>query len=91
MAIYEEIIPGLVIELPEEPGHNGVILDTTRLNKEWYKATVLCEDGDILVCKLKIQANGEYLDCKDSVRYDGAGLTRRLSVCTESTIIQDAW
>ena len=88
---YEEIIPGLVIELPEEPGHVGVILDTTRLNKEWYKVTVLCQDGDVLVCKLKLREDGEYLDHKDLARYDGAGLTKRLTVCTESVILQDAW
>lgn len=91
MATYEEIIPGLIIELPEEPGHNGVILDTTRLNKEWYKVTVLCHDGDVLILKLKLQENGEYFDWKDSTRYDGVGLLRKLSVCTESVILQDAW
>ena len=88
---YEKIIPGLVIELPEEPGRVGVILNTTRLNKDWYKATILCQDGDVLVIKLKLQENGEYFDWKDSTRYDSAGLTKRLPLCIESVILQDAW
>ena len=91
MATYDEIIPGLVIELPEEPGHVGVILNTTRLNQEWYKATILCHDGDVLVMKLKLQEDHEHFDFKDSARYNTGGLTKKLQLCTESVILQDAW
>ena len=79
MAKYKEISSGLIIELPEEPGHVGVVLDTTRLNKEWYKVSVVCQDGDLLVCKLKLRADGEYLDHKDSVRYDTQRIVNKLS------------
>ena len=74
MTKYNKIVVGLVIELPDDMKHNGVILDTTRLNKDWYKVTILCDDGDILICKLKLRGYGDYLDHKDCVRYDAMSL-----------------
>ena len=71
---YKEIIVGLVIELPEQPGHVGVIVNSTKVNKDWYKVVVVCDDADILVCNLKIKDDGEYLDYKHCTSWDVAGL-----------------
>ena len=68
MAKYDKIITGLVIQLPR--GGVGVIIQATNIGKGWYRTVVICYDGDVMLCKLKIQGNGEDIDIKDVHYYD---------------------
>jgi hypothetical protein len=68
MAKYDKIIAGLVIQLPR--GGTGVIIQATNIGKGWYRAVVVCYDCDVMLCKLKIQENGEDIDIKDVHYYD---------------------
>lgn len=68
MAKYDKIIAGLVIQLPR--GGTGVIIQATNIGKGWHRAVVICYDGGVMLCKLKIQENGEDIDIKDVLYYD---------------------
>ena len=68
MTKYDKIIAGLVIQLPR--GGTGVIIQVTNIGKGWYRAVVVCYDCDVMLCKLKIQENGEDIDIKDVHYYD---------------------
>lgn len=76
MAKYNKIIAGLVIQLPR--GGTGVIIQATNIGKGWYKAVVICYDGDVMLCKLKIQENGEDNDIKDAHYYDTLKVSKAL-------------
>ena len=76
MTKYDKIIAGLVIQLPK--GGTGVIIQATVLGKGWYRTVVICYDGDVMLCKLKIQENGEYIDTKDVHYYDTLRVAKTL-------------
>ena len=76
MAKYDKIIAGLVIALPR--GGTGVIIQATNIGKGWYRAVVVCYDGDMMLCKLKIQENGEDIDVKDVHYYDTLKVVKAL-------------
>ena len=57
---------GLVVGLPDSSG-TGVVLDATRQGKGLYKATIVCNNGDLLVAQFKtnsirIGEDIEYID-----------------------------
>lgn len=57
---------GLVVGLPDSSG-TGVVLDATRQGKGLYKATIVCNNGDLLVAQFKtnsirIGEEIEYID-----------------------------
>lgn len=76
MAKYDKIIAGLVIQLPR--GGTGVIIQVTNIGKGWYRAVVVCYDCDVMLCKLKIQENGEDIDIKDVHYYDTLKVSKAL-------------
>lgn len=77
MAKYDKIIAGLVIQLPNIVG-TGVIIQATNIGKGWYKAVVVCYNCDVMLCKLKIQENGENIDIKDIHYYDTLQVAKAL-------------
>lgn len=61
-----ETLRGLVVELPDHNGI-GVVLDATRQGKHLYKATVVCDNGDIMIAQftnlsLKVGETLDYID-----------------------------
>ena len=77
MAKYDKITEGLVIQLPDGFGV-GVIIQATNIGKGWYKAVVVCYDCDVMLCKLKIQENGENIDIKDVHYYNTLQVAKAL-------------
>lgn len=57
---------GLVVNLPDCSG-TGVVLDATRQGKGLYKATIVCDNGDLMIAQFKtnsirIGEDIEYID-----------------------------
>lgn len=77
MAKYDKITTGLIIQLPDAVGV-GVIIQATNIGKGWYKAVVVCYDCAVMLCKLKIQENGENIDIKDVHCYDTLEVAKAL-------------
>lgn len=69
---------GAVIELPENGINLGVVLDVTRLNKTWYKACALSDNGDIVTCKVQPKGDNIHFSYKDVHRYNGEYLVTSL-------------
>lgn len=78
MKTYKKIIPGLVIELPRDKKHYGVILDATKVN-DWFKVTIVCYDGFLATCRLQIKEDGEYLRYRNYHVYNAAELVKDLN------------
>lgn len=78
---YSEIKVGLVIQMPEEIGGLGVILDCTKQQKNLFKVIILTESCDVLVGKL-VRLDYDTIDFKSYECYDTARLAKRLKTRT---------
>ena len=50
--MLNKTLVGLVVNLPDSSS-TGVVLDATRQGKDLYKATIVCNNGDLLVAQFK--------------------------------------
>lgn len=88
MKKYNKITTGLLIQLPDVVGM-GVIIQTTNIGKGWYKAVVVCYDCDVMLCKLKIQENGENLDIEDVHYYDTFKIANQVAKVLQNDNIKE--
>ena len=64
--MLNKTLMGLVVGLPDSQG-TGVVMDATRQGRNIYKATIVCDNGDLLIAQFKTNATEigediEYLD-----------------------------
>lgn len=64
--MLNKTLMGLVVGLPDSQG-TGVVMDATRQGRNIYKATIVCDNGDLLIAQFKTNAvkigeDIEYLD-----------------------------
>lgn len=64
--MLNKTLNGLVVELPDSSG-NGVVLDATKQGVDLYKATIVCDNGDIMIAQfktdsIKVGENITYID-----------------------------
>lgn len=76
--VYKRIIPGLVIELPRDQEHHGVILDATRMKNNWFKVSILLYNGDVATCRLKVKEDGNHLWYRNYHQYNTLSITGKL-------------
>ena len=50
--MLNKTLVGLVVELPVSSG-SGVVLDATRQGKDLYKATIITNDGAVLIAQFR--------------------------------------
>lgn len=79
----KRISQGLVIALPRDTANYGVVISSTRMKNSWFKTTILCYNGDIATCRLKLKEDREHLYFRDYHRY----LEKDIISCVNKTLI----
>lgn len=75
----KRISQGLVIALPRDNANYGVVISSTRMKNSWFKTTILCYNGDIATCRLKLKEDKEHLYFRDYHRYTAKNITSLIS------------
>ena len=64
--MLNKTLMGLVVGLPDSQG-TGVVMDATRQGRNIYKATIVCDNGDVMIAQfktdsIKVGENITYID-----------------------------
>lgn len=74
----KKVYTGLIIILPKDLMHTGVVLESRRMKDSWYKVSILTYDGNYATCKIKRKPDGEHFWYRNYILYDTKGIITHL-------------